>query len=145
MMLGLGERLAAAEPRRVAPDVRPLVEELAVRLGDRAMESFRPDLRRIETIPPADRLLVDAAEVTRQRGCGSGRGEKAVELRVLPVAARAALQNPLREQRLPPQRDQPARVEMFGMKGPEAHDSGCALIGSCVRLPVGFRQHHHVR
>ena len=58
---------------------------------------------------------VDGGEVAVDRGERPRAGAKAGELRVMAVALGAAAQHFARQQGLAPQRDQPLRIEVFGV------------------------------
>ena len=117
---------AHAQLRQQMP---PFVLELSARLDQPPRRAARAQFPAVEAVAAALGLGVNAGQIGIDRGDRIGMGAEAHELRVAAVAARAALEHPPGEQRFAPERDQPARVEVAGMNGPEPHDGGSRRIG----------------
>lgn len=108
--------------RQLAFQMRPLVEQLAFRLGDSSPKFFPADLPMIKFISAPGRFLMNHGQIAGQ-GCGRiSRRLEPGQLRMMPIAPRASLQNFLRQQSLPPQRHQAFGVKVFWVNRPETHD-----------------------
>src|SRR5262249_50641571 len=97
----------------------PFVRDLPARHGDPARVAARADLARVERIAAMLGLAVDRGEVGVDREQRIGVRAKALELGMVAVSSRALLQDALCEQRLAPERHEPARVEVSGVERPE--------------------------
>ena len=116
------------QPSRIAHrelrlEVLPFVRELAAGRGDRR-DAFcgtadARDPRAVEAVSAAVGLVLDRAEVARDRGTRPLRAPEARELRMMAVAHRPPGEHRLGEERLAPERDQAARVEERRVERPE--------------------------
>ena len=109
----------------------PFEVQLALRYVDPSGRTGVRDLARVEPESSLDRFGVHRVEVL-----GDKRNRRALipepdQLRMVPIAFRLVLQNRLGKQSLPPQRDQPACVEMPGMDAPQTHT---VIFGSAAQL-----------
>lgn len=112
--------------RRIAPTkLRQQMTTLPVDLRARDLpalvRSGAGDPAGVERVAAPDRLHTDDPQVRRDTGHGRSRAPKAIELRVTRVAFRAAAQDGLGQERLAPERDEPARVQVLRMEAPEPH------------------------
>ena len=119
-------RRKSAQPFRVALpqlsfQVPPFVKQLAARFLDSPAGSPTPDFPSIKFVFAFHGFVVDGFQVGRQSRRWIFRFRKAEKLRMMFVTARRAAKNLLRQQRLAPERDQSARVEIFRVERPESH------------------------
>jgi hypothetical protein len=99
----------------------PLLHELAARDRNAIGALRTADLPRGKCVAATRRFLVNATKVLGDRAAGRGLSPKAMQLRVMPVAVRSPTQYGLRQERLAPESNETAGVEVFGMHGPETH------------------------
>src|SRR5690349_9618173 len=116
MRLGLAVRLEApviggAARTQLGEEVGALVPELSFGGRDPDARPRSRDLRAIERITAPLGLLQHRVEISVDGGARRGVRTEALELRMVPIAARASAKHRLREQPLAPERHQPARVE----------------------------------
>ena len=83
--------------------------------------STRADFRASKLITAPGRLFVHCFEECRDGGDRFCVRLKPYELRMMAVAFGFAAQDFLREQRLPPKRDQSFGIEIFRVQGPKSH------------------------
>jgi len=98
--------------------------QLSGRQRDLAGITVSRDLRFIEAIAATSGFARDVAKVGSDGRARVRLFAKALQLRVMRVAAREAGEDGLRQQRLAPERDEAFGVEVLGMEGPEAQGSG---------------------
>ncbi len=115
-------RVALAQLR---PQVPPLESQLARRHGDaRGACARAADPLRIEPVAAGASLDEHDAQVRVEARDGSRLLAEPVKLRVRPIAPCPAPEYRPRQEALPPQRDEPLRVEEAGMERPQAHGGG---------------------
>jgi hypothetical protein len=132
MGLGLAVRLEApviggAANAQLGEEVGALVRELPRGRQDPDARSRRRDLRAIERVAAPLGFPQYRVEISVDGCARRGMRTEALELGVLPIAARASAKHRLREQSLPPERDQAARVEMARVQRPEPHHVVCVV------------------
>ena len=99
----------------------PLEVDLASRHIDVFCGAARRNPGGLEPVSPLDRFGVHGLEIRHDERYRSGLRAEPGQLGMMPISFCRLLQNRLGEQTLPPQRDQPARIEMPRMKAPETH------------------------
>jgi len=107
----------------------PLVRYLPETDLDDSLRSGARDLAAVEAVSPLLCFFVDNAQVLRDRLHGSATVAKANELRMMAVSSSATPKNGLRQQPLPPERDEPPRIEITRMQSPKPHDGTVILAG----------------
>lgn len=119
-----------AEPPRVErwtadgelrQQVLPLEVELPLRDPDSGNRPDRSDLASVEVVSARCGFVMNRPEIGIDRQTRRWMVEEALELRVMPVAARFTPEHGTREQCFAPQGDQPLRVEISRVKRPETH------------------------
>ena len=120
-----GRRLAF-EPLRCSrfellSQMTPLEVNLALRQLDLFRCAARRDSGRVEPVSPLDRFGMHGLEILCDEGYRRGLFSEPGQLGMMPVSFRRLFQNRLGEQALPPQRDEPARIEMLRMNAPQTH------------------------
>jgi hypothetical protein len=101
----------------------PLVQELTARNCDVTNASRPTDLPRCKRVSATRAVRVNATKILRDRATRRHLSAESMQLRVLRVSVRAKAQYGLRQERLPPQRNEAAGVEVLGMHGPQPHSS----------------------
>lgn len=119
-------RAAKAQLRQ---QVVPFVLQLAARYGKRGFLAARSELAPIECKAPLPGLAVNGFQIKLDGAQRSRVSPESVQLRVVEVSARLAAKDLPRKKSLAPESDQPARIEIPGMKGPEPHEA--AIIRDC--------------
>jgi hypothetical protein len=132
MRLGLAVRLEApiiggAANAQLGEEMGALVRELSGGGRDPDARPRRRDLRAIERVAAPLGFLQHRVEISVDGCARRGVRTEALELGVVPIATRAPAKHRLREQSLPPERDQAARVEMARMQRPEPHHVVCVV------------------
>jgi hypothetical protein len=110
----------------------PLILDLVRRHGNRHLNLDKADLAPVERIAANLGLGMDALQIRTDDRLGCRMGEKPLELRMIPVAASRARQHGTSQQRFAPERDEPLRVEIPGVQGPETHGD-CLAWAACRR------------
>lgn len=114
---------------QLAPEMRPLVKQLASRFGNSGPESTRcRDTRRIERVPSRFRLLMNGLQVRVHCRARIREDAKPNELRVARVASSTTEKDGLSQQCFPPAGHQTCWVEVSRMERPEPHSG---LMVSC--------------
>ena len=130
-MAAMVKRIPLRVPRlQFVREVRPLVQQLAARFADSDRERRRvDDAGCIERVASGCRLLMNGEQVRSNARTWFCKCTKPRELRMVRVATSATAENGLSEERFPPDRHQPRRVEVFRMERPEPH-SGSVLCAA---------------
>lgn len=116
---------ATHEPRiadgKLAPKVMRFELELAVGGHERRMLLLNNDQIGMESIAASDGFAEHRTEVGTDRRERIGREPEAMQLRMVAIAARATLEDPLRKEGLSPESHKPLRVKVSRVEGPESH------------------------
>jgi len=132
MGLGLAAGLEApviggAAHTQLGEEMGALVRELTGGSRNPDARSRRRDLRAVERVAAPIGFLQHRVQIGVDGRARRGVRTEALELGVVPIAARASAKHRLREQSLAPQSDQPTRVEMARMQRPEPHQAVCVV------------------
>jgi len=117
-------------------EVLPLELQLPGGLGDPAHRSPALDAGGVEAVAPSHRLVVDGRQERADGGERIGVGPEAEELRVRAVSPRPPREDLLGEERLAPERDEAAGVQVLRVQGPEPH-AGVRLTLDLVSMTTG--------
>jgi hypothetical protein len=112
---------------QLSAQVRPFVKQLAVGFFQHDHSREPRNFRTVEFITAPRGLFVHGFEEGSERCHGFCVGLKPDELRVMPVAFGFAAQDLLRQQRLPPERDESLGVEVFRVQGPKPHGENLTI------------------
>jgi len=101
--------------------VFPFVQQLSLGFAHPCVHAAAGDLGGIELIPALGRLSRHAGQVGRNGRDRCALGAKARKLRMRPVPHCQATQDLLRKQGFAPQGNEPLRIKILRMYGPDAH------------------------
>lgn len=107
--------------------VLPLKEQLPPTHLNRRCLVGAADLRRVEFVAPPIRFHSDGAKIGSDERERLGMIAEALELGMLAIAACTARQNLLRQERFPPQGDEPDSVQVLRVQAPESHQMATIL------------------
>jgi hypothetical protein len=117
--LALGSPPGRIANLELAEEMTPLVFDLTGRDRHGAVPALSVfDLRGVELVPALAGLIENTGEVALHCGYRVPSSEEALELRVIPVAARRAAKHGPGEQALAPESDEPSGVQVSGVEGP---------------------------
>ena len=122
---------------KLAQKMPPFVPDLPSSRAHQDTLADRPNPTSVERIPASGCLRRNAAQVGVDGRARSRMCPESSQLRVMAVAPRLAAQHRARKQRLAPQGNQPLRIEILGMQGPQAHrrqaSHNVARAVSCIQ------------
>lgn len=113
-----------ATNREFAQQVIPFVGDLAGCDGDPGDRSDRTNLGSIEPVAAPGGLVVYCRKVGIDGGARMGVRLESLQLRVMNIASRLPAKHGLGEQGLPPQRNEPLRIQVLRVQRPKTHAVG---------------------
>ena len=108
-----------ASSPKFASEMLAFVADLTAGRGKADLATHGHQLSRVERVAANGSLVVHSREVEVDGGERCRVLAEPVELGVVAIANRAAAQDFAGKQSLTPQRDQPLRIEVFGVQRPE--------------------------
>lgn len=106
---------------KLPEQVPPLMRELSRCYGNRRHVAHGANLGTVKSIAAARCFSVNGAQVRGNGGPRRCMGLEPLQLGMMPVAPGQAPKHCTGQQRLAPQRDEPLRIEVAGMDGPQPH------------------------